>query len=170
MEDIEIQNKQLLETFYQAFLNFDGEAMASCYHPDAHFSDAVFPDLNGEMPGNMWRMLCHKLQSSPSKLRYTNVWANETEGGCDWEAEYIFSATGKKVHNIISSRFKFADGKIIDQQDSFNFWRWSRMALGMPGYLLGWSGFLRGKVQLQANQGLQQFVASTTTTTSTTKD
>jgi len=25
---------------------------------------------------------------------------------------------------------------------------------------LGWSSFLRGKVQLQANQGLQQFVAS----------
>ena len=137
MSETENQNKQLIETFYAAFLKFDGDTMASCYHTDASFSDEVFPDLKGEMPGNMWRMLCSKLKTSPSKLSYSNVWANETEGGCDWEAEYLFSATGNTVRNIISSRFKFADGKIIEQQDSFNFWRWSRMALGLPGVLLG---------------------------------
>ncbi len=161
MNTNQTQNKQTIETFYSSFLKFDAETMASCYHPEVQFSDEVFADLKREMPGNMWRMLCHRLKSSPSKLTYSNLWANDNnEGGCDWEAEYIFSATGKKVHNKISSHFKFSDGKIIQQRDSFNFWRWSRMALGAPGYLLGWTSFLKSKVQKQAAQGLEQFVST----------
>jgi len=153
-------NQQLIENFYLAFKNSDAETMANCYHPQIEFSDPVFPDLKQQMPANMWRMLCQRLKNSPSKLAYSNVWVEGDEGGCDWEAEYLFSTTGRQVHNKITAKFKFKDGKIISHQDSFNFWRWSRMALGTPGYVLGWSPFLRGKVQLQAANGLQQFIQS----------
>ena len=50
-------NESLIERFYGAFGRRDGAAMAACYAPDATFSDPVFPDLRGEEPGAMWRML-----------------------------------------------------------------------------------------------------------------
>ncbi|MEN9670596.1 MAG: hypothetical protein RL018_873, partial [Pseudomonadota bacterium] len=43
--------------------------------------------------------------------------------------------------------------------DSFNFWAWSRQALGAPGLLIGWTPFLRAKVQATANDNLQKFLA-----------
>nr|MBA2321513.1 nuclear transport factor 2 family protein [Deltaproteobacteria bacterium] len=47
----------LVNKFYAAFAQRDGESMAACYHPDVHFSDPVFPDLRGRDAGDMWRML-----------------------------------------------------------------------------------------------------------------
>ena len=47
----------IIERFYAAFDACDGDTMAACYAPGAHFSDPVFPDLNGDEPGAMWRML-----------------------------------------------------------------------------------------------------------------
>lgn len=38
---------QLIERFYKAFDDGDGATMAACYSPEVHFSDPVFPDLNG---------------------------------------------------------------------------------------------------------------------------
>ncbi len=151
-------NQQVIENFYAGFENSDAETMADCYHQEITFSDPVFPNLKNDMPANMWRMLCQRLKNSPSTLRYSNIWCDGDEGGCDWEAEYLFSSTGRQVHNKITATFKFKDGKIISHKDNFDFWSWSKMALGVPGYLLGWSSFLRGKVQLQASQGLQNFI------------
>ncbi len=157
MSDSNQQNQQTIETFYQAFKKFDGDAMADCYHPEISFSDPVFPQLEGEQAGNMWRMLCQRVKGTPFELTFSDIWANENEGGCNWEAKYLFSRTGKQVHNIISAQFKFKDGKIIQHKDDFNFWRWSRMALGAAGYVLGWTPILQKKVQAQAEEGLRQF-------------
>ena len=44
-------NQQLIERFYRAFDEGDGDAMAACYAPDARFSDPVFPDLRGSRAG-----------------------------------------------------------------------------------------------------------------------
>ena len=49
-------------------------------------------------------------------------------------------------------------GLITRQRDRFDFWAWSRQALGMPGLLLGWTPFLRHKVQRQAAANLQKFL------------
>ena len=46
-------NAELLTGFYNAFAERDGAAMASAYHPDAQFSDPVFPDLRGPQVGAM---------------------------------------------------------------------------------------------------------------------
>ena len=57
------------------------------------------------------------------------------------------------------AEFEFKDGKIWRQRDRFDFYRWSRQAFGMTGVLLGWTGFLRGKVQAEAAKGLAIFMA-----------
>jgi hypothetical protein len=77
---------------------------------------------------------------------------------CRWEAWYTFSRTGRKVHNIIDASFEFKDGKILVHQDTFDFWRWTRQALGMPGILLGWTPFMRNKVRVTARNGLKKFM------------
>ncbi len=75
-----------------------------------------------------------------------------------WEPVYSFSQTGRHVHNIIDAEFEFKDGKIIRHIDTFDFWRWSKQALGAPGLLLGWSSFLRNKVSTMAAKSLTAFI------------
>ena len=53
----------------------------------------------------------------------------------------------------------YAAGLITRHTDRFDFWRWSRQALGAPGLLLGWSPFLRAKVRGQAAASLRRFLA-----------
>lgn len=143
---------QLLDRFYSAFAKQDGATMAACYTPDAVFSDPAFGELRGSEIGDMWRMLCERARDF--SLEYQVLEANEQGGLVHWEARYLFSATGRHVHNIITARLRFQDGLIVEHRDHFNFWRWSRQALGPAGLLLGWTPLLRGKVQAQARKGL----------------
>ena len=34
-------------------------------------------------------------------------------GSAHWEAWYTFSATGRKVHNVVEANFEFADGRVL---------------------------------------------------------
>ena len=149
-------NAALIERFYAAFALKDWAGMAACYHPEVHFSDEVF-DLHGTQAGLMWRMLTTR--GKDMTLIYNAVEADDRRGSAHWEARYLFSATGRQVHNIIDARFEFRDGLIVRHVDRFDFWRWSRQALGAPGALLGWSGFLRNKVRGNAAKGLAEFTA-----------
>ena len=64
------------------------------------------------------------------------------------------------VLNRIDARFVFDHkGLIVRHRDVFDFWAWSRQALGTPGTLLGWTPFLRAKVRTQANANLQKYLA-----------
>jgi ketosteroid isomerase-like protein len=151
-------NKQLIESFYRAFQKLDADAMVLCYHADIHFSDPVFPDLSRDEVGAMWRMLCS--QAKNFELTFDSIEANDQKGKAHWEARYDFSATGRRVHNKIDAEFEFQDGKIIRHTDTFNFWKWSSMALGPVGFLIGWTPMLRKKVQKQARGRLDKFVKS----------
>jgi ketosteroid isomerase-like protein len=151
-------HRQLIESFYQALQRRDGEAMAACYHAEAKFEDEVFV-LEGKEPGDMWRMLCSR--GKDLRVEYCDVKAEGNRGSTHWEAWYTFSATGRMVHNIIDAEFEFKDGKIHRQRDRFDFWRWTRQALGPIGLLLGWSPALRKKVRAQARKGLDAFQAGT---------
>ncbi|MBK8068262.1 MAG: nuclear transport factor 2 family protein [Rhodanobacteraceae bacterium] len=148
-------NRALVTRFYEAFARRDGAAMAACYHPEARFSDPAFPDLRGAQIGAMWTMLCQRAQDF--SLTFRDVQADAERGSAHWEAKYLFSKTGRQVHNIIDAEFAFRDGLIVSHDDRFDFWRWSRQALGPAGLLLGWSGFLRAKVQAEAAKGLAIF-------------
>jgi ketosteroid isomerase-like protein len=148
----------LLDRFYAAFARLDGEEMAACYAPDASFSDPVFVGLHGEQPGGMWRMLTSRAKNLSVELVSRD--ADESAGTAHWVAQYQFAQTGRPVVNDVQSKFQFADGLITSQVDDFDFHRWSRQALGLPGLLLGWTPMLRGSVQRKARAGLDKFLAA----------
>ena len=151
-------NAELITRFYEAFARRDWAAMAACYHSEVHFSDEAF-DLHGADAGDMWRMLI--TNGRDLKLEYSGISADATTGKAHWDARYTFSATGRKVLNRIDASFEFRDGLIVRHIDRFDFWLWSRQALGTPGLLLGWSGFLRGKVRAKAAASLAAFTRRT---------
>lgn len=148
-------NAQLIETFYRAFQRRDAEAMAACYAVDVVFEDPAFGQLRGVDAGDMWRMLCARAKDL--EVRFSDVQADDTGGSAHWEADYLFSQTGRTVHNRIDATFRFRDRLIVEHRDRFDLWAWSRQALGLPGVLLGWSPLLRNKVRSQARRGLTQF-------------
>jgi len=147
-------HQDLIVDFYTAFQQRDGQRMSACYHPQARFSDPVFT-LDAAGAGNMWTMFCEGSQDLA--VTFGDVRAEGDHGQAHWEAEYTFANTGRPVHNRIDADFRFRDGKIIEHRDSFSFWAWSRMALGAPGLLLGWTPFLRKKVQRMARARLEAF-------------
>jgi len=153
-------NSALLTRFYQAFAALDAETMASCYNADASFHDEVFT-LNGKDEiAAMWRMLCQATRAKGMdawSLQFSAVSADQHQGRAHWQARYRFSASGRLVHNIIDAQFGFRDGLISSHRDRFDFWSWSRQALGAPGWLLGWTPMLRGKVHSQATANLKAF-------------
>jgi ketosteroid isomerase-like protein len=151
-----MNNQQLITTFYTAFQNKDWKAMQACYHNDVVFSDPVFQNLKGKQAFAMWHMLVEA--GKDLRLEFKDAKANEQEGSCHWEAYYSFSRTGRKVHNIIDAKFKFKDGKIIEHIDTFDLWRWSRMALGTSGTLLGWTPFIKKRIRSLAQTNLQKFM------------
>ena len=141
-------NKLVIERFYGGFAAGDGDQMASCYHADVHFYDPVFQDLNGPDVMKMWRTLLAR--STDLELTLGDHQATETGGTAHWTAVYTFVSTGRPVTNEVDASFKFKDGLIIDHVDDFDFWKWSRQALGTPGLLLGWSPIVKNKVRKQS--------------------
>jgi ketosteroid isomerase-like protein len=150
-------NHELIVHFYEAFDRHDGDAMAACYHDEATFSDPVFVDLDADGVGEMWRMLTTR--GADLRVEFSDVEADDESGRAHWEAWYTFSTTGKQVHNIIEASFKFRDGKIVSHVDEFDFWRWSRQALGIAGVLLGWTPIVRGAVRSGARKELDTWRA-----------
>ncbi len=153
-------NETTIRRFYDAFARLDGETMQTCYAADARFDDEAFSLKGAVQIGGMWRMLCTATRSNPAsmaqwKLEVSNI----TPNSAHWDAHYLFSATGRTVLNRIDASFEFGpDGLITRHRDRFDFWAWSRQALGAPGWLLGWSPMLRNKVRATAAKNLQRFL------------
>lgn len=149
--------KNVVENFYKAFSELNEEKMVACYHNDIEFTDPAFGTLHGERAKNMWRMLVQSQKNKDFIVTYSNVSANNHSGSAKWEAQYTFSKTGRKVHNIISANFSFKDGLIIAHTDTFNLHKWSKQALGFKGYLLGGTHFFKRKLRQQTNALLDKF-------------
>jgi ketosteroid isomerase-like protein len=149
---------ELIRRFYSAFNEHDGDAMAACYAPDAHFSDPVFTDLRGGEPGAMWKMLTSRADDLRIELAEHD--ASGDSGSARWIAHYTFTRTGRSVVNDVSAKFLFRDGLIAEHTDDFSFWAWSRQALGPSGMVLGWSPIVRNAVRKQARADLDKFIAN----------
>ena len=150
--------EQVLIEFYTYFKNRDYAGMATLYHPQVEFSDPVFPSLKGKEVSAMWHMLVSR--GKETQISFGNIKTNEVSGYCQWQAIYSYGAKKRRVHNFVSSKFTFQDGKILKQSDSFDLWKWLRMALGITGALLGWSSLLKGKVRKLADRSLREFIES----------
>ena len=151
-----MKNEQIIQKFYESFAGNNADAMISCYADDIEFSDPAFGLLKGEDAKNMWKMLVERAKGN-IKIEFKNVVADDKKGSADWTADYLFSKTGRKVFNEIHADFEFQDGKIIKHTDNFDLWKWSKQALGISGVLLGWSSFLKNKIQKNARESLAEY-------------
>lgn len=149
-------NEQLINHFYTCFKNKDFKGMQACYAENATFSDAVFKDLTAAQVKAMWQMLISK--GKDMRIEFAQISADEKTGKAHWDAYYTFSSTGKKVVNKIDASFEFENGKIVKHTDDFNFYTWAKQALGTTGLLLGWTGFLKNKIQTTAMANLEKFM------------
>jgi ketosteroid isomerase-like protein len=143
---------ELIERFYGAFDRRDGDTMAACYAPDAHFWDPVFGDLSGAEAGAMWRMLTSRAEDLTVELAEHS--ADGDSGTARWIARYTFTQTGRRVVNDIRATFRFSGGLIADHHDEFDFRRWARQAIGP----LGWLPPVRAQVRKKARAGLDEFM------------
>lgn len=144
---------ELIHRFYRAFNEHDGETMAGCYAPDAHFWDPVFGDLTGLEAGAMWRMLTGR--AADLRVDLAEHATDGETGSARWVAHYTFTQTDKPVVNDVSAVFRFRGGLIVDHRDEFDFPKWARQAIGLAGLLPP----VRSAVRKKARAGLDEFIA-----------
>ena len=150
-------NAAVIDRFYEAFAQRDAEAMCACYTADVRFADPAFGPLQGDEVRAMWRMLCER--GKDLEVVHSKVAAEGELGSAHWDADYTFSATGRKVHNSIDAAFRFEGGLIADHEDSFDLYRWARQALGPVGLFLGWTPAVQKKIRSGARESLDEFMA-----------
>lgn len=134
----------------------NAEKMASFYDDFAEFRDPAFGVLKGMRIGNMWRMLIESQKGKDFKVNFTNV----TDHSADWDAQYTFNQTGRRVHNHVTANFEFKDGKIIKHEDYFDLHNWAKQALGFKGWLFGGTKTFQNKLQMRTNIMIQKFEAN----------
>lgn len=151
-------SQEIMSHFYEAFSRLDATAMGRLYHKDVIFNDPVFTHLSYDETRAMWEMLIERSKGE-LKVTFHSLKGDDQMTQCTWEARYAFSKTNREVHNIIHSTMEFKDGLIVRHSDQFNFWKWSSMALGTTGKLLGWTPLVKGKVQKTAAQSLDRYMS-----------
>jgi len=152
-----MNNRELIEKFYTAFMHSNSEEMTSCYHKDVVFKDPAFGELKGERAFKMWEMLMPK-GSKGAEISFTNIESIKDRGTATWVAKYHYGEKQRKVTNVVNASFKFKDGKIIEHTDNFNVWKWSSQALGIAGMLFGWTSFMKKKIQKTTNGRLDTYM------------
>ena len=133
--------------------------MTTCYHKDIVFRDPVFGKLQGKRAFSMWEMLLSK-RSETTQISYDHIQSTQDKGSAIWTAQYTYGKTKRKVTNVVHASFTFKDGKIIEHTDVFDLWKWTQQALGITGYLMGWTSFMKNKIQKTTNEQLNNFIHS----------
>ena len=155
--------RALVTRFYEALDAQDGETMGSFYDADATFWDPVFHSLTGAEPAAMWRMLTRRREpATPFSVR-TGDFAVE-EGESEWRvtgvwvANYVYE--GRPVENHVQATIAVAKatGLFLHHRDEFDLHKWCSQALGLVGWLLGWTSFMQNKVHAQVRRSLSRFM------------
>jgi len=152
-----MSNTELVTRFYSAFQKLDYATMQDCYGDEVIFQDPVFGVLNGIDAKSMWEMLAKNAKNF--SLVFSDIKTEDEEYiNCKWVATYTFSATNRRVVNRIQAYIRIQNGKITEHTDHFNFWSWARQAMGLSGWLLGWSSFFQSQVRSKALENLKKFM------------
>jgi len=150
---------ETLEKFYTSFSNKDIDGMLSCYSDEIIFTDPAFGPLRGERAKAMWTMLLER--GGSLNISFKVLEASSDFGKVEWIANYNYGPKKRKVVNRVVAQMTIKDGKIIKHMDHFNFWKWTQQALGISGYLLGWSPLMKKIVRKKTNGLLNNFIEKT---------
>ena len=150
------RNRELIERFYAAFDRHDGDDDGRLLRAGCAVLGSGVRRVAGRA-GRRDVADAHRAGGGPRR-RARRARCRRDDGTAHWIAHYTFR-TGRKVVNDIQAAFRFENGLIAEHDDSFDFYKWSRQALGPPGLLLGWTPLLRAKVQKEARAGLDEFLA-----------
>ena len=152
-----MKTQQLLDNFYDSFASGDAQGMIDCYAPQIVFEDPAFGQLHGKRAEYMWHML---LSNKKRQTQITYRILNHTLENAQvaWTATYLYGPKHRKVVNHVLASFDLKDGLIIHHRDSFSLWNWSRQALGITGFLMGWSHIMERKIQNKTKLLLDDFI------------
>jgi len=146
-------NALLLQRLFSSLDQKDATAMTACYHADATFQDIAFRLRGKPEISDMWRMIC----TGDIHTTFEIIHADGQTGRVRVVDEYTFSETGRRVRNVIDSRFTFRDHLVVEQRDDCDPREWAAMAMGgVKGFLAGHIAPLR---RFKARRKLQTFVA-----------
>lgn len=150
-------NEVMITRFYSAFQQKNAAEMNLCYAENIAFSDPVFGLLHGDEVRGMWEMLCKN--GKDLQLSFGNIQLLDEEyATCDWVAQYTFSQTGRRVVNKIKAHIRVENGIITEHTDAFDIYKWSRQALGLKGWLFGWTAWFQKKLQQKTRKALEKFM------------
>jgi len=152
-----MNSQALLDTFYTSFSEGNAKGMNSCYHKDIIFQDPAFGILKGKRARAMWEMLLSKKEND-LKVEYKVIEIDDLHGKVNWTATYNFGPKKRHVVNKVSAFFEFKDGKIYRHTDYFNTYKWSKQAMGLSGFLLGWTPFFQNKIKKKTNILLSKYI------------
>jgi ketosteroid isomerase-like protein len=153
-----INNKKIITQFYYSFATRKVKSMQDCYAENVIFKDPVFGELHGERAKKMWEMLLARNKNIDISVE--DIFVGEDTGTAKWIAKYKFGKSKRKVINKVSASFVLKDNKIIEHIDNFNFYKWAKQALGLKGFLFGWTKWFQSKVRKEVNQKLDNYIAS----------
>jgi hypothetical protein len=127
--EAEILAADAARTYFAAFANRDGVTMASMYKDGVKnvFTDPVFPNLNSAEAKGMWKMLLAGNAAFAVDYQIISVDGNTVKA--NWQARYVFPATGRSVLNRGTSVITIENGLIVKQVDSYNLCNWTGQAL-----------------------------------------
>ncbi|MBM6583143.1 nuclear transport factor 2 family protein [Microvirga sp. BT689] len=124
----------LLDKLYTSLNKKDHLAMAECYDKDAEFTDIAF-NLRGENKIRaMWHMIC----LTDLKATFEILVVDDQTGTGDLVDEYTFGDTGRRVHNVIRSNFRFQNGLLVQHHDKCSALKWGLQALGPVKGVTAW--------------------------------
>ncbi|KAG8751620.1 hypothetical protein FRC14_007723 [Serendipita sp. 396] len=179
--------EQLVEKYLAAYKAYDLAAMDACTDPEFTFSDPAFPSLNckyeprsswpighpnfvsvAKQAKGMFSMFVNNREKNKMELEYKDIkkGINDLTYTATYTVRYIF--TGRPVTNVIQSTFTISptSNLLLSQVDAFPFYTWAKQALGLPGLLLGWTGYLQSQVQHNAGQSLEKYMKKAEATSS----
>jgi ketosteroid isomerase-like protein len=146
-------HSEVVTRLFTALQKHDHRAMADCYADDASFKDIAFEISGKKRIHAMWHMICE----GDIRASFDIVSVTERVAVVKVVDDYTFRSSGRKVHNVIESRFRLNNGSIVDQEDACNAREWAEMALGgVSGFLAGRLAFLR---RAKAHKMLDAFIA-----------
>ncbi|BAO56211.1 nuclear transport factor 2 family protein [Nonlabens marinus] len=152
-----METRQLLNKFYDSFAHGDAHGMIECYAPQIVFEDPVFGQLHGKRAECMWQMLLENKKRKPQISYRVLIYGADT-AQVAWTATYFYGKSDRKVVNQVLASFDFKDGLIVHHRDNFNLWNWSRQALGISGFLIGWTNIMERKIQNKTRALLDTYI------------